>query len=57
MRDLGEILCKPHSYVQKVETGERRLDVVELVWYCKALNKRPGDALKAVIAAGVRVEL
>ncbi|OTG85268.1 transcriptional regulator [Acinetobacter sp. ANC 4558] len=29
---------KPHSYVQKFEQGERRLDVVEYVWYCHSLK-------------------
>ncbi|MFX7110134.1 helix-turn-helix transcriptional regulator, partial [Acinetobacter baumannii] len=28
MRALAERMGKPHSYVQKVEQGERRLDVV-----------------------------
>jgi transcriptional regulator with XRE-family HTH domain len=31
MRDLASRLGKPHSYVQKVEQGERRLDIVEYV--------------------------
>ena len=29
MRALAERMGKPHSYIQKVEQGERRLDVVE----------------------------
>ncbi|KZV14249.1 protein with unknown function [Dorcoceras hygrometricum] len=33
MRDLGKRLGVTHSYIQKVETGERRLDVVEYIWY------------------------
>lgn len=31
MRTLAERMEKPHSYIQKVEQGERRLDVVEYV--------------------------
>ena len=48
MRALGEALEKPHSYIQKVESGERRLDVVEFVWYCRALGVEPRDGLVAL---------
>lgn len=41
MRVLGERMGKPHSYIQKVEQGERRLDVVEYVWYCNFLEVDP----------------
>ncbi|XID74655.1 helix-turn-helix domain-containing protein [Alkanindiges sp. WGS2144] len=41
MRHLAERMDKPHSFVQKVEQGERRLDVVEYVWYCAALGINP----------------
>lgn len=46
MRDLADRLGKPHSYVQKVEQGERRLDVVEYVWYCEALDINPIQGIK-----------
>lgn len=45
MRDLAARLGKPHSYVQKVEQGERRLDVVEYVWYCESLGVKPEAGL------------
>lgn len=38
MRDAGKLLDKPHSFVAKVETGQRRLDVIEFVWYCQILG-------------------
>lgn len=41
MRDLAERLEVPHSFVGKVEQGERRLDVVEYIQYCEALNISP----------------
>ena len=41
MRTLAERMEKPHSYIQKVEQGERRLDVVEYVWYCRSLGVNP----------------
>lgn len=43
MRALAERMDKPHSFVQKVEQGERRLDVVEYVWYCHKLGVNPQD--------------
>lgn len=50
MRDLGTRLGMPHSYVHKVEQGERRLDVVEYVWYCKGLGVPAQDGLERVEA-------
>jgi transcriptional regulator with XRE-family HTH domain len=34
--DLAERLGKPQSYVSKYETGERRLDLLELRDVCRA---------------------
>ncbi|MDC4801553.1 helix-turn-helix transcriptional regulator [Acinetobacter baumannii] len=50
MRELSERLDKPHSYVQKVEQGERRLDVVEYIWYCTALKIDPHTGVQLVLA-------
>lgn len=36
--ELAERLGVPQSYVAKVENLERRLDVVELVWWLDALG-------------------
>jgi transcriptional regulator with XRE-family HTH domain len=38
MRDLGKRMGMPHSWISKVETGERRLDVEEYVRLCLALG-------------------
>ena len=46
MRDLADILGVPHSMVQKVESLERRLDVLEYVQYCKALDIDPKQGLE-----------
>ncbi len=51
MRELAEKLQKPHSFVQKVESGERRLDVVEYVWYCAALELNPKAGIDRIIKA------
>jgi transcriptional regulator with XRE-family HTH domain len=34
-------LGKPQSFVSKYESGERRLDVMEFIQVCKALNIEP----------------
>lgn len=49
MRQAGELLDKPHSFVAKTETGQRRLDVVEFVWYCRCLKFNPIDGLRLII--------
>lgn len=53
MRDLGSRLNKPHTYVQKVETTERILDVHEFVLYCEALQIDPRDGLSHLSSKGV----
>ncbi len=35
---LSQLLGKPQSYVSKYETGERKLDYVEVTDICKALG-------------------
>lgn len=49
MRTLAERLDRPHSFVQRVENGDRRLDVVEFVEYCQALNIDPRAGLELVL--------
>jgi len=49
MRDLALKLDEPHSFVGKVETAERRLDVLEYTEYCKALSIEPEIGLKYLI--------
>ncbi len=36
--DLAERLRRPQSYVSKYESGERRLDLIELVEICQAIG-------------------
>lgn len=48
MRHLADRMDKPHSFVQKVEQGERRLDVVEYVWYCAALGINPQTGINLI---------
>lgn len=43
---LAATLRKPQSYVSKVESGERGLDVVEFVDYAKAIGADPTRLIK-----------
>ena len=49
MRAFAAELDKPHSFVGKVEQGERRLDVVEFVRYCKAMNIDPHEGITLIL--------
>jgi len=49
MRDLGELLNLHHSIVGRIELGERRLDVVEWIQYCEALNADPFECLEVLV--------
>jgi transcriptional regulator with XRE-family HTH domain len=40
-RDLASRLKVPHSWVAKVESGERRIDVVEFSWLVSACGSDP----------------
>jgi transcriptional regulator with XRE-family HTH domain len=51
MREVGKRLGISHSWVGKVETGERRLDVEEYVRLCQALEVNPEQGLAIVTAA------
>jgi len=45
-RELGRRLAVPASWVSKVETGERRMDLVEFSWFCSACGFDPAKAAR-----------
>ncbi|UTW49807.1 helix-turn-helix domain-containing protein [Bacterioplanoides sp. SCSIO 12839] len=45
IRELAERLDVAHSFVQRIENLERRLDVYEFVTYCDALGLDPHEGL------------
>lgn len=48
MREVGKLIDKPHSFVGKIESGQRRLDVVEYVWYCNKLGIDPIKGIELI---------
>jgi hypothetical protein len=47
-RELGQRLKVPHSWVAKVESGERRIDLVEFGWFIEACDADPCHAFARV---------
>jgi transcriptional regulator with XRE-family HTH domain len=47
-RALAARLKVPPSWVAKVETGERRIDIVEFCWFVEACGKEPADCVKSL---------
>jgi transcriptional regulator with XRE-family HTH domain len=49
-RALASALDVPPSWVAKVETGERRIDVIEFVWFANACGADAIASLRRIIA-------
>jgi len=47
--EVAHKLGRPQSYVAKYEGGERRLDVVEFLAVCQALQADPLKVLRALL--------
>jgi transcriptional regulator with XRE-family HTH domain len=48
-RDLAARLKRAHSYVAKIENGERRLDVIEFIEIARALGMDPNKLFAKVL--------
>lgn len=49
MRSIAIALSVPHTWVAKVEGGERRLDLLEYVRLCAVLEADPATGLRMVV--------
>ena len=52
MRELAGRLGIAHSWIGKIETGERRLDVCEYIRLCRALECDYRDGIRRLLDAG-----
>ncbi len=50
-QQLADKLCQHQSFVARVESGERRIDVVELIVLARAIGVDPAKLLSATDAA------
>jgi len=46
--DVAKRLKRPQSFVSKCESGERRIDVVEMLEYCHLYEVEPEQILRIV---------
>ena len=47
-RELAQRLDRAHSYVGKIESGERQLNVLEFCEYVQALGADPAEVLRGI---------
>ncbi|MDG2958130.1 helix-turn-helix domain-containing protein [Exercitatus varius] len=47
-RALGMKMGVVHSFIGKVETGDRRLDIFEFITYCRALELDPVEVIREI---------
>ncbi len=44
--DIAKKLKRPQSYISRVESGEYRIDIIELLEFCKIYRAKLDDLLK-----------
>jgi transcriptional regulator with XRE-family HTH domain len=49
-RELAALLKVPHSWVAKVEAGERRIDLIEFCWFTRACGSDPAASFERICA-------
>lgn len=48
-RQLAVKLKREHNMIGRLEVGERRLDLVEFYWFCKACEADPAKAAQQLM--------
>ncbi len=48
-RDLAKRLRRAPSVIARIETGERRLDVIEFIGLCRALGAMPDKVIRGLV--------
>ena len=48
-RELAARRGREHSFVARIELGERRIDIVEFFWICQACDQDPMKMLRELI--------
>jgi transcriptional regulator with XRE-family HTH domain len=48
-RELARRLDRAHSYVSRIEKGDRRLDVPEMIQWCEVLGVDPVEVMKRIM--------
>ena len=48
-RELARRLRRAHSYVGRIETGDRRLDVPEFIEWCELLGVDPLEVMARIL--------
>ena len=48
-RGLAEALGREQNLVGRIETGQRRVDLVEFVWICRACGVEPEEQIVQVV--------
>jgi transcriptional regulator with XRE-family HTH domain len=48
-RQLADALGREHSYVARIETGQRRVDLVEWVTLCRACGAEPTQEIPRLV--------
>jgi transcriptional regulator with XRE-family HTH domain len=48
MRDAAKLISKPHSFIGKIESGQRRLDIIEFLSYCDEMGFNPTELIETL---------
>lgn len=48
-QELADRLKRPQSFVAKIEAGERRVDVIELITIASALGRSPSQLVQSFL--------